>query len=227
MDTRLRLTIAASLCLVPLLPLTVRLARLQVMEHQSLETRAADEFSRSDNEIVPRGDIVDRNGHILTQSIPVWACFVDKHMTPDPRATAQKLAPLLGMPAGEILRKIQAGSRFPWIKTDMSYEQSQALEKARIEGVGVAASQQRFYPNADLARGLLGQVTPDGRGASGVELAFESKLAGKARKFKVIRDGSGHFIYKSVEEDGTAPEPLRLTIDRSIQYFAEDALQAA
>ncbi len=227
MDTRRRLTLAAAFCLLPLLPLTIRLTRLQVMDHQSLETRAADEFSRSDDEIVPRGDIVDRNGFILAQSIPVWACFVDRKMAPDERALARRLGPVIGMRPADVLRKLSASARFPWVKTDLSYEQSQKLRAARIEGVGVIASQRRFYPNGDLARSLLGEVSPDGRGLSGIELVEDSRLVGKARKFRVIRDGSGRLIYKSVEEAAAAPEPLKLTIDRSIQYFAEQALREA
>ena len=57
MDTRLRLALAASVSLLPLLPLTYRLAQLQVFEHRSLETKATGEFARSAEELIPRADM--------------------------------------------------------------------------------------------------------------------------------------------------------------------------
>lgn len=226
MDTRLRLTVAASIALLPLVPLTVRLTKLQVMDHRSLASRAADEFSRVAEEVVPRGDILDRNGNVLAQSTPVWAVFVDKRMVPEPAPLA-RLAPILGISRPELDRRYRSAARFAWLSTKLTYEQSQAVSRARVEGVGVVARQERFYPTGTLARGLLGQTSSDGHGQSGVELAFDSQLAGKPIKLKVIRDGSGKLIYRSLEDSAPAPEPLRLTIDRSIQFFAEQALQDA
>lgn len=228
MDTKFRLALAATISLTPLLPLTYRLAQLQVFEHRTLDTKASGEFSRSSEEVVPRADILDRNGKILAQSMPVWTVFVDKHMVPDIRVIAGRLAPVLKLSQAEIARRYrQGGSRSAVLRRDLSFDESQALSQAKIEGVGLEASEQRFYPNGDLARSLLGQVSGDGRGAAGVELALDSRLTGTAKRFKVIRDGSGKTIYKSVEHDEPAPAPLSLTIDRNVQWIAEEALTQA
>lgn len=227
MDTRVRLTAAASFCLLPLVPLTVRLAKLQVMEHRALETRASGEFSRNAEMIVPRADIQDREGRVLAHSIPVWAVFADRRMIKDFGAVARKLSPLVGVPAKELARRYKAGGRFPWLALKLSFEQSQAVSKARIEGLGLAPRQERVYPNGALARSVLGQVNSEGRGQSGVELSLNERLTGKPIKLKVIRDGSGRFIHRSVEQDEGRPEPLKLTLDRNIQYFAEEALEEA
>lgn len=227
MDTRFRLALAASVCLLPLAPLTYRLMQLQVFEHRSLENKAAGEFSRSSEEIVPRADILDRNGKALAQSIPVWTCFADKKMLPRIETVSAKLAPLIGMTAHELARKFKEGGRFAVLKRGLSFEQSQAVTAARIEGIGLTASQERVYPNGSLARSLLGQVSLDGRGVAGVELALDRRLTGKARRLKVIRDGSGKTIYRGTENEEPPPEPVRLTIDRSVQYFAEEALEDA
>lgn len=227
MDTRLRLAIAASIALLPTLPLAVQLARFQVMEHRSLDTKASNEFNRSLEEVVPRADILDRNGKILAQSLQVWSAFLDKNMDVDCAVVGARVGPILHVLPLELSRRCKAPGRFMTLSKTLSYEQSQALAAARVEGVGIAPSQERFYPNGTLARGLLGQLSADGRGAAGVELAFESRLAGKPRRLKIIRDGAGRTIYKSLELDSPAPAPLKLTIDRNIQYTAEEALQDA
>lgn len=226
MDTRFRLTLAAAICLLPLLPLTIRLTKLQVMDHRSLEERASGEFSRSAEEIVPRADVLDRDGKVLAESLPVWAVFVDKHMVSDPWPLARRLAPILGQSPAELARRYREGKRFPWLATRLSLEQSRAVTAARLDGVGLVDRQERFYPNGDLGLGLLGQVSPDGHGQSGLELSFDSRLAGEPIKLKVTRDGAGKLIYGS-EQSSPPPAPLKLTIDRNIQYLADSALDEA
>jgi cell division protein FtsI (penicillin-binding protein 3) len=227
MDTRARLTAAASVCLLPLAPLSMRLAHLQVMEHKELETRASSEFSRSAEEVTPRADLLDRNGHILAQSVPVWTAFVDRKMEGSVAELSAKLAPLVKLPASEVARRIRAQTRFSPIKNDLTFAEASAVRAAKLSAVGLSGGQKRFYPNGDLARGLLGQLSADGRPISGVELTLDKRLVGKPRRFKVIRDGSGKTIHKSVEDEAPAPDPVRLTIDRNIQFLAEEALGKA
>ena len=225
MDLGLRLTVAASLTLSPLLPLGVRLAYLQVLRHDNLSTRASGEFARTAKEAAPRADMLDRQGRVLARSIPSWSCFVDKAMVKDPDAFGARLAPLLEVPAAEIARKTRAAHRFAWLKTKMSLEDFQKLSNARVEGLGLVPAQERVYPNGTLARGVLGLVGAEGKGLAGLELSQDKRLTGRARRLEVIRDGHGRTIYKSVADAGDEPDPLTLTIDRTAQYLAEEALR--
>lgn len=225
MDLGLRLTVAASLTLAPLLPLGARLAYLQVLRHDSLSTRASGEFSRVASEAAPRADLLDRHGKVLARSIPSWSCFVDKAMVKDPAAFGQRLSPLLKIPAAEIARKTRNAHRFAWLKTKMSADDHQRLVEARVEGLGLVPAQERVYPNGDLARGVLGLVGTEGKGLAGLELSQDKRLTGRARRLDVIRDGQGRSIYKNVADYGDMQEPLRLTLDRTAQYLAEEALR--
>lgn len=225
MDLGLRLTIAASLSMAPIVPLGARLAWLQVFRHDNLSIRASGEFAREAKEAAPRADLLDRQGRVLARSIPSWSCFVDKAMVKDPAAFGAKLAPLLGMPASEIARKTRAATRFAWLKTKMTQEVQQKLSEAKVEGLGLVPAVERVYPNGDLARGVLGLVGAEGKGLAGVELSQEKRLAGRARRLEVIRDGHGRSIYKAVTDAGDEPEPLKLTLDRTAQYLAEEALR--
>jgi cell division protein FtsI (penicillin-binding protein 3) len=226
MDLGLRLTFAASAALLPVVPLSLRLADLQVLRHGALQTRAEGEFERVALEAAPRADLLDREGRVLARSVPTWSVFVDKPMVKDPAAFAAKLAPRINAPAAEIAAKTRAATRFAWLKTGLSEEQAEAVRAARIEGAGLAPALQRVYPNGELARGVLGLVGEEGRGLSGLELTLEKRLRGEPRRLEIMRDGAGRTIYKSVADDGTTPEPVRTTLDRSVQYLAEEALRA-
>jgi cell division protein FtsI/penicillin-binding protein 2 len=146
-------------------------------------------------------------------------------MVKDASEFGAKLAPLLQLPASEITRKTRAARRFAWLKTRMSQMEFHALAEARVEGLGFTPTQERVYPNGDLARGVLGLVGAEGRGLAGLELSQDKRLSGRARRTEVIRDGHGRSIYKDVSDDGESPEPLRLTLDRNAQFLAEEALK--
>jgi len=225
MDLGLRLTAAATAVLLPVLPLGLRLADLQVLRHGALKSRAAGEFDRVAEEAAPRADILDREGRVLARSVPNWSCFVDKAMVKDPAAFGAQLAPLLGVRASEIARKAAEPGRFAWLKTGLSSEAADEIRAARVDGAGLAPAQQRVYPNGDLARGVLGLVGAESRGLAGLEFALEKRLRGTPRRLEVMRDGAGRTIYKSVSDGGLTPEPVRLTLDRSVQYLAEEALR--
>ncbi|MBI3566235.1 MAG: penicillin-binding protein 2 [Elusimicrobia bacterium] len=227
MDPGLRLTVAAGLSLLPLPVLGLRLADLQVLRHGALQSRAASEFARVAEEAAPRADILDREGRVLARSVPTWSCFADKAMVKDVPAFAAKAAPALKLTPREVEAKVRAGGRFAWLKTGMTAEEAEAAKQARVDGIGLVPLQQRAYPNGDLARGVLGLVGSEGKGLAGAELTLEKRLRGAPRRFELIRDGAGHFIYKSLSDDGHTPDPVKLTIDRNVQYIAEEALREA
>ncbi len=225
MDLGLRLTVAAGLSLLPLPVLGLRLADLQVLRHGALQSRASSEFARVAEDAAPRADILDREGRVLARSVPVWSCFADKAMVKDLPAFAAKAAPALGLTPREVEAKVKAGGRFAWLRTGMTAEQADAAKSARVDGLGLVPLQERVYPNGDLARGVLGLVGAEGRGMAGAEMTLEKRLRGAPRRFELIRDGAGHSIYKSLSDDGRVPEPVKLTIDRNVQYIAEEALR--
>lgn len=226
MDLGLRLSVAASIFLLPAAALGLRLAHLQVIRHNALQTRASGEFSRVAQEAAPRADILDRAGRVLARSVPSWSCFVDKAMVKDPDAFASALAPALHLPASEIARKTRSASRFAWLKTGLDAAEVESLKQdGKAAGLGIVPLQERVYPNGDLARGVLGFVGTEGRGLAGTELTLEKRLRGEPRRFSLIRDGAGHTIYKSVSDDGHLPPPVQLTLDRNIQFLAEEALR--
>ncbi len=226
MPTKKRISLVSLFFLLPILPLTFRLLDLQVRDHANLSIKANKEFSRTLWEISPRADITDRNGNILAQSLPVWRLFADKRMIQNPAFVAQKLARILKEPPSEISRRYQSRKRFPVLADSLSYDEAEAIEKLKIAGLGLTLRERRFYPNGSLASNVLGKAS-DGQGLSGVELSWNARLTGEPKKLRVIRDGSGKMIYLNADNSGFTPKPLPLTIDRDMQYIAEEALDSA
>lgn len=227
MELRIRLILSGALVLAPCLPLSLRLIQLQVFKHQQLDTRASGEFERVTKEYAARGDILDRHGNTLAHSIPSWSCFVDKSMVKSPNELARHLSPHLGVSEALLTQKLQSPGRFVWVKTGLRYEEMSRLTAARIPSLGLVPGQERHYPNEELARNILGDLSADGHGSSGMEWVFDSALSGKPRRLKLVRDGTGQSIYKESDSSSQPPPPIHITIDRSIQYYSEEALREA
>jgi cell division protein FtsI (penicillin-binding protein 3) len=139
---------------------------------------------------------------------------------------AHRLAPLLKMPAQEVAAKIRsAPGSFVWLKRHLSVDQAQAVERARLPGVGLKWEYQRSYPNGNLASPLLGFVGTEGRGLSGLELVFNEWLADSQAPRRSLKDGRGADLSLSLSEPEEDRTWVRLTLDRTLQYIAERELE--
>src|ERR1044071_7721550 len=85
---------------------------------------------------------------------------------------------------------------------------------------------KRYYPNGSLAAHVLGYVGLDGKGLGGVEQFYNAKISGESGKLFVEKDANGK-PYEGYEIAAKPGQTVILTIDQTIQYQAEQALQAA
>jgi len=83
----------------------------------------------------------------------------------------------------------------------------------------------RFYPNKALASQALGFTGLDGYGLEGIEFAYDRYLRGSDNNFTVFRDALGKVFDEKQKNNGHIDgHNIILTIDRNVQYIAEDAL---
>jgi hypothetical protein len=98
-----------------------------------------------------------------------------------------------------------------------------------VQGIHFERVLQRFYPNGDVARELLGSVGLDGVAQGGLELEFDSVLSGRPGRAVVRRDSRGRplpgAMVRAVEP--TPGRDVYLTIDYDLQEIAEQALREA
>ncbi len=204
----------------------VRTAYLGIFRGAALSQAASAQQTTHETVIAQRGAITDRNGVDLAVSEPAKDLAADPYLLRDPLSVAQKLAPLLGLPQGELLRKLTERTGFVYLVRGLPARQAEQVLKLKIEGISGTPVMKRIYPRGTLAAQVLGEVGTEGQGLSGLELSEEGLLHGRTGQRKVVSDAIGQPVSISEPKPEVPGDPIALTLDANIQQRTEDVLQA-
>ncbi len=202
---------------------------LQVFCGPWLSQKAAGQYEKSFMSPGKRGIIYDANHREIAVSIDVISIAAYPPNIPKPRATARLIAKALKIDESSLYRKLNSKKRsFVWVKRHVTPREAEQVKNLKLKGIGFIPENKRFYPNRTLAAQVLGFSGLDGHGLEGIEFYYNNYLEGAAGKFTVLRDafGRGFNDRKTVTGD-FGGNNLVLTIDRTIQYAAESALEEA
>jgi cell division protein FtsI (penicillin-binding protein 3) len=202
-----------------------RLFWLQTVRHENLSETASREFNRTVSEIGPRGRVFDAGGELLAESITAWNAGLFKKDLEDPAAAVTALVRTLNLPPA-FRDKYRKGKNFVPIKKSLNRAEYEAVKALKLKGVTLEPVQNRYYPSGDLARNIIG-VTREDKGLAGLELLYDKVLTGHISRREVVRDASGRVIFQDKQEKEARPRDLYLTLDKNIQFFAQEAIRKA
>ena len=209
--------------------LCIKAFYLQTASKPFLQAQGAQRYEKTIELQANRGRILDRHGVVLASSLParsIWA-YADRVDLSDPRL--MDLARLLGMKPQDLQAKLTHGDRsFVFLKRQVDLDTAERIAALRIHGIGQDSEYKRNYPEGEIAAHLVGFTDLAHVGQEGLELAFQSTLAGKPGSRRVVRDGSGRIIsdIDQIKEPQDGRD-LKLTIDSRIQYQAFQAVKEA
>ncbi len=160
------------------------------------------------------------------KSFAFWV--VPKHIS-NKEETAGLISELIDIPKDEIFDKINNDKLYiPPIKRDIDFDLANTIKEQKIVGVFVMPEYGRYYPEATLASQVLGFVNAEGKGNYGFEGHYDRELQGTAGKIVGEKDTLGRIIsLLGQQEDAKDGTSYVLTVDRSVQYFAEKTLDEA
>lgn len=203
-----------------------RVIDLQVIQGPALA--AAAEKSRMREVVLPatRGDITDVNGVPLATTVAARNVTVDQTMVKDVQASAAALASVLGGDASAYAPRLEGTRRFVYIAKNITPETWTKVAALKVPGVFSEAATTRVYPAGEVAANVVGHVRADGTGGSGLEWGLQDQLAGVAGSQTFESSARGTEIPTVATEgtDAVAGKTVRLTIDRDIQWVAQDAI---
>lgn len=234
-----------ALAIVMLMLFTLRLIEIQVVRAKGYVERAQNELNKSATLLAPRGTIYDINGIELARSITAINIAVDQMVVNDPVRAAAIVAPILGMSAAQLLPDLTGTRRYVLIAKDITPAKWLAVSNAinnyntevlktkggigkRLGGFVPERSYIRDYPSGNLTSSLIGIINDQGTGAAGIESSLNSILSGTNGKY-IYANGKGNIIPGSeqVSVEAKSGTSIRLTINRDIQWVAQNAINQA
>ena len=231
-NKRIEYTVRVLLCIAVVL--VGRLFFLQIIDKSDLQAKNLSQVQVDRKLQSPRGTIYDRNGRPLAMSVVTKSLYADpKMIKQSPSGIAELIAPYVTMSKEDIVKSLQADTAFVWIDRMMDPEKSKAVAQLisdkNLEGLNFVEESKRYYPNGNLAAQVLGFVGTDDKGLDGLEMVLDDELKGGIQKELVATDRKGNAIFGSVLSKYLPDKgkSVTLTIDASIQFIAERALDKA
>jgi cell division protein FtsI (penicillin-binding protein 3) len=214
------------LCSVALI---ARAVNLQVMETDFLQGQGKARYLREVTIASTRGIITDRNGEPLAVSTPVDSIWVHPGQLLEYPENIKPLAALINANAEEIERKLtqRSAKEFVWLRRRLNPDIADKIRELKIPGVNLQKEYRRFYPAGEVTAHVIGFTNIDDVGQEGLELAYDSWLAGSPGSKRVIKDRKGQTV-EEVEliKESVPGSDLRLTIDKRLQYLAYRELKS-
>lgn len=192
-----------------------------------------------------RGTIYDANGDALAQNVNSYTLIAylsasrtdniekPEHVV-DKEMTAEALAPIIGMDAKDILKRLNKDAYQVEFGTSgkLNEIQKEKIEALNLPGIDFVVSTSRYYKMSSFASYIVGYAKTNEEGQINGELGIESyyndDLSGKNGSTTYQQDAKGYKManvpeYRTEAENGS---DVYLTIDSSIQLIAENALKS-
>ncbi|MYQ43621.1 cell division protein, partial [Streptomyces sp. SID4985] len=226
----------------------VRLLQVQAVDASTYTAKAEQNRYVVHTLAAERGRITDRSGVALAVSEDAYDITADPMMfqpkqlkvSDGPEQAAALLAPILNEDQAALARKLRPAdkesryARLATRQTPQVWKQIKDLKAALakksgttnvLAGVFADPSSQRVYPNGDLAAGILGWVNSEGKGGGGIEQQLDKQLTGKDGKIRYAQSGGREVpTAGSTETPAVSGSDIELTIDRDIQWAAQNAI---
>jgi cell division protein FtsI (penicillin-binding protein 3)/stage V sporulation protein D (sporulation-specific penicillin-binding protein) len=207
--------------------LVVRAFWLQVVQGASYQAIAESQHYETTTTPASRGTIFDRNGVQLAIGEQTTTVFADPEMVRNAALIARDAQRVFGVSPTVLYPELRdKKSQFVYIQRFADPDQAKAFMKLKLAGVDTEPEEKRFYPQGSVGAQVVGYAGTDDTGLGGLELQYNSRLAGHAGKQTIVRDPIGRtidIVKSSPAQPGTN---VFTTIDSHIQANAEQVLRA-
>ena len=225
--------------IVAFILLGARLFKLQILDHDMYETAAVEQQLRETTVVAKRGTIYDRNMNILAMSASVSNIYISpaeiKMYDEDPALIASGLSEILEMDYADILERTTHTES--WYSTvarkvedDIADRVREFKETNHLVGVKIEESSKRYYPYRSLGCHVVGFVSADDRGLTGMEFYYDDVLSGTDGRIVRATNAYGtDMMFTEFEDyyDAEDGQSIVLTLDETVQYYLETELAIA
>ncbi len=244
-----RTVTAMVMVLLLMVLLVVRLAYLQIHQHDLYKTLSLNNQVRLVPITPPRGVIYDRNGVLLAENVPAFNLEITPGRVKNLSETIEAIDKIIPLSATEKQNfykqlKYQKSHEGIPIRRQLTEEEVAkfSLEKYRFSGVEIVARFIRYYPQGEIISHAIGYIGPISEkdlekidsaqyrgsyyiGKTGLERFYEKELHGHSGYQHVETDACGRLIRILNRTPPVAGSNLYLSLDSELQRVAYEALE--
>ena len=228
-----RIKILRSLTFVALAAIVVRLFFIQIIEHDTWVAKANEQHTVLETIVAERGEIYmmdDGEPVAVVLNQTTYSVIIDPSVTDKDQIknALEKHAKDYIVANLDEVYSIE-GLRYYIVARNVPYSAAVEIAEEGISSVWLKESNQRVYPEGELASGLLGFVNADGIGQYGVEGSLNNILSGTNGSLKTIADVNkvalsiGNDNVKIPAVDG---KDVVLSVDRGLEHGVEEITAA-
>ena len=230
-----------------------QLALSRKVDGVNLKELASKRITRTQTLSAKRGNIYSKDGEVLAQNVSAYKliAYLDPKRTTnkkkpqhvvDKEATAEALAPILGLEKDEILKYLNKENvyqtEFGIKGKNLSELTKKQIEDLNLPGLGFIESFKRYYPKGEFASYTIGYAKTETnektgketiKGEMGIEKSYESVLKGEDGYITYQKDLKGYQIPNTpvIKKEATQGKDIYLTLESNVQFFIEQALKKA
>lgn len=232
-----RFGVAIALVIVVVVAFSVRLVDIQIVSASTLTQEAKDRRAFQVPVYGTRGDIIDRNGSVLADSVERYDITASPkvalgftEMNGSVEQALAGIAAVTGQDPIAMMAVLQEdpSSDYAVLSKGLTLEQFQAVDALGIPWAYAVRVQGRTYPNGAVAGNLIGFVGTD-EPLAGLERSENSCLAAQDGVLSYERSEDGVRIPDTevTEEPAVDGGTLQLTIDRDLQWYLQESVAKA
>lgn len=214
--------------------LAFRMAWVQIVKADEYREKARSQQTTDMSVEADRGIIYDRNGKELASSATSYSVWIRpneiaaNYKTEEKKKEiSEKLALALDMKSEKVLKKFDSKSAIVNIARYVEKKKCDKVRNLEISGLEISEGTKRYYPMGTAAAKLLGSVTDDSVGRTGIEAEFDNYLSGISGRWIKETDLNGDTLSFGSQKLYKAKDGynLHLTIDEVLQNYAEKAVK--
>ncbi|MDR1928614.1 MAG: penicillin-binding protein 2 [Endomicrobium sp.] len=208
--------------------LFIKLMYLQIILHVKIDRVVKKMVTKNNIENSKRGDILDIKGNILATSVKQYIIFLDSKIIKDLNKIKMILFKYGIKIKEQKITEFKEKSYIP-IAYNVNIDIANKIRSQKLEGVGFDVRYTRHHPEGKFLTHILGITDCCGNGLEGIEKKYNKYLLGSKIVTRMYRDGYGHIIMqdKLVDQSKMCGQNVILSIDRNIQFIAEQELRKA
>lgn len=190
----LRLQLVSLLLLLLSFGVTFRLVSLQQIQYPKWLKLADAQHDRSLPVEGARGQIIDREGRVLATSVEAFSVGVHPQKLQHTAELVTKISEILKVDEKQISARVESTKPYELLARGVTPETRDELVKLNQLAFTSDDDFRRLYPQGDLAAQVIGRVGRDGKGQSGIEREYDSRLGAGRRELVVKRDARGRRV---------------------------------